>query len=256
MSYHKSLNPVEVMSILHEALTVKMKGFPTFYVGINFGTSWGKAKEDESELPVLLVEELNKDFKAGKYDNYDFGDHLKFFDDKREDYYNRRIDKELKTINKNRNIWDISFLNDAFTNYTVRSLVPDVVGKKKPLLVLPDGCEDPIMLLTAYLPKFIAQYVIDRDNRKHHLVYKNKAIQITKDMLNQTYETIEDLFNNKPLEQVFTPVAEFMVDTTPDLDDDLDLGDVLDDIEFDFDEAPLDADEYETDGIVNLTQVS
>ncbi|MFF2798083.1 DNA polymerase [Lysinibacillus xylanilyticus] len=249
MSYHKSLNPVEVMSILHEALTVKMPGFPTFFVGINFGASWGQAKQDESELPVLLVDELNKEFKAGKYDNYDFGDHLEFFDAKRADYYNRRVHKELVKINEDRNVWDISFLNDAFTNYTVRSLLPEVAGN--PVLTLPKGCEDPILLLTAFLPKFIAKYMLDKDNRKHHLYYKGKAIQITKDLLDAQFETIEDLFDSKPIAKSKT-VASFVIDTNSDFTEDL-MADIdLDEMGFDFDEQPIDQDEYETDGIENF----
>ena len=249
MSYHKSLNPVEVMSVLYNALTVKMKGFPVFFVGINFGNSWGEAKQDEAELPVLLVQELDKAYKEGKYDNYDFGNHLTFFKTEREAYYRRRMHKELKAVNKNRNVWDIDYLSDAFTNYTVRSLFPDMF--KEPLITLPKGCEDPVLLLTAYLPKFIADYVLDRDSRKHHLVYKGKALQITKDLLINQYATIDDLFNNKPksdqsiyVEQEETHSTQFDLEAEAD--------EMFADMGFDFDEAPLDADEYETDGIVDL----
>lgn len=247
-SYHKSLNPVEVMSILYEALTVKMKGFPTFYVGINFGNSWGEAKADASELPVLLVKELNEDLKAGKFDNYDFGDHSVFFKTKREDFYDRRILKELNDINEKRNVWDIEHLSDAFTNYTVRSLLPDVVPES--LITLPDDCEDPIQLLTAYVPKFIAKNMLAGDPRKHHLVYKGKHIQITPDLLEKKYASIEDLFNNKPIVAEGDEVVKFNGLEEDEIE--VEIDDALDDIGFDFDEAPLDSDEYETDGIVNF----
>lgn len=247
-SYHKSLNPVKVMSILYEALTVKMKGFPTFFVGINFGNSWGEAKADESELPVLLVKEMNEQFKAGKFgDDFDFGNHIKFFDTKREDYYNRRVYKELKEINEDKNVWDLAKLNDSFTNYTVRSLLPNVTNQ--PLLILPKDCEEPLPVLTAYLPKFIASYILERDDRTHYLTYKDKAIKITKSLLNHQYESIEDLFAGKPVAQP-EGVEEISND---DVELEIDLDDMFaDEHGFDFDEVALDEDEYETDGIVNL----
>jgi len=249
MSYHKSLNPVEVMSILYEALTVKMKGFPTFFVGINFGNSWGEAKKDEAELPVLLVKEMNEEFKSGKYRDDKFDDHLKFFQTKREDYYNRRMYKELKEINDNRNVWDIEHLSEVFTNYTVRSLLPEVGGQ--PLIDIEKDCEDSILLLTAYLPKFVASYILDRDSRKHHLTYKGKALQITKDLLIHRFSTIEDLFNNIAMRDETEDAVS--VNDVVDMDElDLELDDVFDEMGFDFDEEVVDADEYEEDGIVNF----
>lgn len=247
-SYHKSLNPVKVMSILYEALTVKMKGFPTFFVGINFGNSWGEAKADESELPVLLVKEMNDQFKAGEYgEDYDFGNHINFFDTKREDYYRRRVYKELKEINENKNVWDLAKLNDSFTNYTVRSLLPNVTNK--PLLLLPKDSEEPLPVLTAYLPKFIASYILDRDDRTHYLTYKGKALKITKALLDHQYETIEDLFAGNFVKQAedTTQVSNGEVELEIDMDDIF-----VDEDGFDFGEVSLDEDEYETDGIVNL----
>lgn len=245
-SYHKSLNPIEVMSVLYEALTVTIKGYPTFYVGINFGNSWGESKADESELPVLLVKELNEKFKAGEFDNYDFGNHLEFFDRTREDYYKRRTFKELNLINDNKNVWDIVSLNDKFTNYTVRSLLPEVTGA--PLIKIPKGSEDPILTLAAHLPKFIASYVITHDNRKHYITYDGKAVQVTPELLDKTYETLEDLFNDKPItrKEVEANPDDFM-----DFSEDIILEDSLDDIGFDFDES-VDVEDQDPDSIVNF----
>ena len=242
MSYHKSLNPVEVMSVLYKALTVKMKGFPTFFVGINFGNSWGEAKQDEAELPVLLVEELHQQFLAGKFDNYDFGNHLTFFKNKREDFYIRRVKKELLTINENKNVWDISKLNDVFTNYTVRALLPDVVGK--PLFKLDKGNDDADLMLASYLPRFIAQHILPEDNRKHYMIFDGKPLEITEDFLIHNYDSLEEMFKGTYSVDSSVQLEELSLDH----EDDLTMEDSLefdaenmfgDDIGFDFDEDPV-----------------
>ena len=253
LSYSKSLNPVEVMSVMYESLTVKMKGFPTFFVGINFGNSWGEAKEDASELPVLLVKEMNDSFKNGGYRNpEEFKDHLHFFQTKREDFYDRRIHKEIMEVNDQKNVWDIEKINDKFTNYTVRSLLPDVNGK--PLVKIDKKCEDPILLLISYLPKFIARYTLDHDKRKHHLVYRDKAVEITKDMLNQQFYTIADIFNGKPIPEEIDEdlvIHDLVGDMESALSEEFELDD--DDL-FDLDDSEsLDDEEFPTDGITDMS---
>lgn len=246
-SYDKNLNPVKLVKVLNESLTIRIPGFPVLYVGINFGNSWGESKEDASEIPVNLVKELIRDYDAGKYpDDYDFGNHADFFAAKRQDYYVRRIWKELHTVNKGRNIWDLEFLSNNLQNYTVRSYISEAAGG----ILIPSlkESEDPVENLGTYLPVYIAKYAARFVNSDQYLVLGKKHIKITEDILNFKYASLDDLFAGKPLtddetnsEQVF----DFGSDNELSFDDDdLDL--------YDFDDSvDINEDEYPTDGITD-----
>jgi hypothetical protein len=256
-SYHKSLNPVEVMIIVHEALTVQIKGFPTFFVGINFGHNWGEAKDDNSELPVLLVKELQEDFKAGKYQEPLEIDHIEFFKEKKRDYIIRRVTKELKAVNENKNVWHLEKLSDMFTNYTVRAMLPDAVSEKFPVpkkydpgsIALPKDCEDPILILSATLFKFIAKHIQPGDSRTHHVVYKKQAYKIQPEMATEKYANLEDLLNNRPIASNDIPVI------TQSEPEDIDVEVDFSDEGFGgFDFNPQDSDkEYDEDGIMDYS---
>lgn len=252
-SYHKTLNPVEFMATVHEALTVKMKGFPTFFVGIGFANNWGEAQSDDAELPVLLVEELSKKLAAGEFEGYDFGDHLEFFKEQKDAYQKRRVYQELMSVNGNKNVWDLERLNEDFENYTVRAMLPGVISK--PTIELARGEDDPILRLASTLPNFIASYVLKKDNRKHYLVSKGKVLLITEDLINQQFKTLEDLFNNNPIrtetEEASLESGDGVLEIDVDLDE-LDFEGDISDMDFDFGDIPLDEDEYEQDGITNL----
>lgn len=256
-SYHKSLNPVEVMIIVHESLTVQIKGFPTFFVGINFGHSWGEAKDDNSELPVLLVKELQDAYKAGEYQAPPEEDHIEFFKKKKRDYLIRRVAKELKTINENKNVWHLEKLSDMFTNYTVRAMLPDAVSEKFPVpkkydpgsVALPKDCEDPILILSATLLKFIAKFIQPEDGRTHHVVYNKKAYQIHPEMATEKYASLEDLLNNRPITTADAPVV---VQPEPeDIEVEVDFGDE-DFGGFDFNPQESDK-EYDEDGVMDYS---
>lgn len=249
-SYHKTLPPMEVMEVMQKAWTVDVKGFPRFFIGMNFGHSWGQAKEDSSELPVLLVEELLSEYNAGKHRESMEEDHIKFFAERRKDYMERRVKRELLEINKGRNVWDINYLNDAFTNYNVRSTMNSIVpGGTK----LPKKCDDPILILCNSLPMFVARYLLDPENPQY-VIYKRKKYLITEKMREGGYETIEDYLsgNNNSLkkeeEKEHSNQMSLMddFDFEPSLEDDL-YG------SFDFDPEEQGGKQLDDDGQISLS---
>lgn len=244
-SYHKSLNPVEIVEMIHRVMTRTVKGFPPFFVGINIGNNWGEAKADASELPVRLVNQLCARLKRGDFKDYDFGNHVEFFEKERNQFFETRILRELKALNGESNVWNINKLNDLYTNYTVRALMGDFIGK--PLYRVKD-IDDPIEMLASVLPKFISKYIVPNDKRTHHILVGEKHTPITSKMWENTYESLEDLLHNKPIAEEEVQEEQSTEELLPELDFDLD-----EDFEsFDFN-PDIPDEEFPTDGIEDVS---
>lgn len=248
-SYHKSLNPVEVVEMLHKSMTVSVEGFPTFFVGINIGNNWGEAKADESELPVRLVNQLCKRLARGDFKDYDFGDHTEFFRRERENYFKNRIIVELKNMNDNSNVWNIVKLNEKFQNYTVRAMLSDFIGK--PLFKVKDK-DDPVESLASTLPKFVSKYMLSSDSRKHHIVIDTKHTVITPTMHENTYESLDALLDAVPENTKIqvTNNEDDLSDLLFDLDEDSDIEDEF--ASFDFNMAESE-ESFPIDGIEDIS---
>lgn len=66
--YHKkSIHPCQVLYELRETMQIKMKGFPTLFIGPCVVRNWGEAKEDRFEIPIGLLDRWCEEVEQGMY---------------------------------------------------------------------------------------------------------------------------------------------------------------------------------------------
>lgn len=66
--YHKkSIHPCQVLYELKQTMQMKMKGFPTLFIGPCVVRNWGEAKEDKFEIPIELLQKWCDEVEAGMY---------------------------------------------------------------------------------------------------------------------------------------------------------------------------------------------
>ena len=127
-SVHKSVNPIFIMKLVKEACMITMKGHTNYFVGINMGDTWGEAKDDDREAPVLMVNRLIKRWDAGEFREQTWFDHpWEFIRPLREQYVQDRIYECIKQIQPDVDTTplNVPMLFDKFDNYTVRAYVYD-----------------------------------------------------------------------------------------------------------------------------------
>lgn len=61
----KKISPWKIIKLLRENMEIKIKGFPTLFIGSNVGNTWAAGKRDDLEIPIALTEEM---FKKGEHE--------------------------------------------------------------------------------------------------------------------------------------------------------------------------------------------
>jgi DNA polymerase I-like protein with 3'-5' exonuclease and polymerase domains len=121
-SIHKSIDPRLIAKIVQESCVVRVKGHTKYYVGLNFGHSWGDCKKDINEIPALLLERMHKEFST--YELNSWTDNPKeIIMPMIEKYKRTRVLEVMDEIQPNfrEGCLDIKNIAENFTNYMVRS---------------------------------------------------------------------------------------------------------------------------------------
>ena len=160
LSYHKTINPFELLMVLREAFVVQYRKFPPLFIGVNIARTWGDTKEDEFEIPSLLLEAYAKEYKNGKRtEDYSNIDHVEFFLKDILRYKRERVILELeaKSFDKTK-VLEMEQFSSIFTSYYVRTLL--LTDLKGSLFKIGDY-SDPVEVLASTLLHFLSKYVLD-----------------------------------------------------------------------------------------------
>lgn len=99
--YHKSISPFEILEVVKGICEVHYNDPDKvpLYIGAGFGNSWGEAKSDKAELPVLLQDILVNEWKTGTYDkSVDVTNAQDYFFHRKVEYIRERLQKELHFV--------------------------------------------------------------------------------------------------------------------------------------------------------------
>ena len=216
-SYHKDIDPVELVTILADAFIVKYKHkdvyMPPFYIGINITDTWGDAKIDKYEIPIHLLNQYKTEFNDKtlrdnspiNYDSLGRDNHVQWFLENNDAYVLRRIEHELRTLNPNVATWDISKISDKFSNYHVRMLLLEL----KDLLFPIKDFNDPIEVLCSTMVPFILKHILKGDDSAI-IFYRNKRIKMSHKIRDIKFSSEQDYLNLNPIKKEdATVVADY-----------------------------------------------
>jgi len=246
MSVHKSVNMMELVAMLRESFVVRYPGtfrneegelvpFPVLFLGVNITNNWGDTKDDAFDIPDLLLQRYQRQFKAGEWDHFEVDNLPEYFLRKNHEYYSERILQEIiTTINKgNDQHFDSEEISGQLTSYYVRGILGD---KGNSLFKIKDY-EDPVETMTANLVPFLAKE-LDHD---FTYTFRDKTLKITKDFTSLKFKTQEDFVNMIPIMEE-TEADEIRLET-PQVED---LFDEVDDDYIDFDIDYDNGEEYKS----------
>lgn len=148
--YHKSVDPYQLFSLVHEAFYSEMdyinkpkELMAPLYIGVGFGTTWGNSKSDEAELPVRLQEEILAEYKSGTHKKLGMkDDYGKHFSDRIKSFAVRRSAELLEDMIENR-VFQRHIMNDRLQRFyfvskkmgeqfgTIKTRENPVTGKKE-----------------------------------------------------------------------------------------------------------------------------
>lgn len=197
LSYHVNCDPAEVALIVRDAFLVKYKDFPKFFIGINFGDSWGEGKEDKRELPTFLVEQIKEKYTKGEKFNYPDKDYSTFFLNLVNQYKVDRIKEVIFEHNNGiRNLWLIEKLSKQFQNYCVRGYLAE---HNSGIFKIKDY-NDAVEVLLSNLAFFLSKEVL-MENEEATLICRNKKILINHNSFKIFYNSEADFINGIPSEK-------------------------------------------------------
>jgi len=196
MSYHKSINGVELISVLRDTFIINFRKFPPLFIGVNITHNWGESKDDEYEIPIHLLNKLRNDYvKKGLYRDWNPEDHVQWFLDLNDKYSMDRLKEVIIKANGGRkDYWVVERLSANFDNYTVRSIL---MGLKKFSFPIKDWADPIEILLSALLP-YISEYLLE-DGEKALVVCRNRKIVVTKETCSLRFANEVDCLDHKPL---------------------------------------------------------
>ena len=176
MSYHKSINPYELLTVLRESFVVRYRKFPPLYLGVNIARSWGDTKSDKYEIPHKLLATYAKNFRKGEYrEDYSSVNHVDMFLDNIVQYKKERIKEELKNTGfVKTHILNMEDFSKKFDSYYVRALLMEF----KPFMFKITDVTDPVEVLAATLFPFISREVLD-EGEVLKIRMRGKSIGIT-----------------------------------------------------------------------------
>jgi len=207
-SYHKDIDPIELVTVLADAFIVKYKHkdvfMPPFYIGVNITNTWGDAKDDKYEIPIHLLNQYKAEFKDKptqeaspiNYADLNRENHVDWFLQNNESYTLRRIEHELRMLNPTSTVWDIAGISDKFSNYHVRMLL---LGLKDLLFPIKDF-NDPIEVLCSTMVPFILKYLL-KDEDTAIIFYRGKRIKMSHKIWDMKFGSEQDYLDLNPIKK-------------------------------------------------------
>ena len=214
MHFDEDTDVIQLIEIIYNNCILKYKDHIPYFVGIGVGTNWHEAKNDGSELPILMVERMIKAYHEDGFRIPSDGNQHKYLLELKRHYMSDRIYeciRDIMSTSENPSHLDIDKIDKEFTNYTVRS----------------------------YLEVFLTKEVINRYGGKHKVPLKESircwlgarsAYGDVKTFTDMTFEPKTDIF--------YEPVIDIDIDSVNfvDLSDDIAVEDLALDINLQDDE--------------------
>lgn len=179
LQVHKSVHPYRMYKYIMDTNLTKLKGHPTYFMGIAVVNNWGQGKSDKFEAPIAYVQEcISKyDAKPEKYDNV-IGN-LKDIDYGAEalvgitHWFAGRVCRELKTVLGDSTVIDPAYLESKMLNYYVK---PRLAYYATPCRK-PEYLEDPqISSGASKMIKYIDSYLLETGEYKNYQLLFNGQI--------------------------------------------------------------------------------
>lgn len=128
LQVHKSIHPYRMYKYIMETNLTKLKGHPTYFMGIAVANNWGQGKSDKYEAPIDYVNECIQEYETHQeyYDN--IGDHINFNSTDYceeamtgiKDWFAKRVCRELTKVLEGSNVVDPTYLEEHMINYYVK----------------------------------------------------------------------------------------------------------------------------------------
>lgn len=179
---HKSIHPYRMYKYIMETNLTKLKGHPTYFMGIAVTDNWGEGKTDSFEAPIDYVNDCIKEYEANRdyYDHIDQHTDLNTLDYKAmclegiTNWFAHRVCRELAQTQKGSTIIDPTYINQNLLNYYVKSRLPfySKPCRKKEYLVDPsiDSESNNYMRLFDYYLMVTGEY------KKYQIVFNGQTI--------------------------------------------------------------------------------
>ena len=193
LSYHKNINPMELLNCLYKSFVVLYDSFPPLYIGVNIAKSWGDTKRDKFEIPSLLLKRFSDSYENNDEYEIDFKeiDHVQFFLDNIVEYKYERIRNEIYkkgfTVDK---VLHMEEFSARFTSYYVRSLL---LQTNEFLFKIIDE-NDPVETLASTLLFHISKYILKSDESVK-LVLRGKSVNLSSESHMIFYDSETDFLN-------------------------------------------------------------
>lgn len=128
-SVHKSVDPDLITKICAEACMVRLPKHTSYFIGLNYGSTWYECKQDESELPPLyMLDVKNRIDSTSNYEYREWVDNPKTI--YAPEMFKFKLGRILSVFNEyyesNSHVFDYNNFISHFDNYTVRSYVYDI----------------------------------------------------------------------------------------------------------------------------------
>lgn len=129
LQVHKSIHPYRMYKYIMETNLTKLKGHPTYFMGIAVTNNWGEGKTDSYEAPIDYVNDCIKEYDANKeyYDSIAEHEDLRTLDykglclDGITKWFAKRACRELKQTLAGETVIDPVFIHKNLINYYVKS---------------------------------------------------------------------------------------------------------------------------------------
>ncbi|MDD2620951.1 MAG: DNA polymerase, partial [Syntrophomonadaceae bacterium] len=128
---HKSVHPYKLYKMIYEECVIKLKGHPTYFVGMNIVNNWYQGKDDLYEAPILFAQEKIKEYESGKYDDITWLDNpVDYVLKDIKEYMLNRFKKEIFSLQDNLtadNV-DMELIMSKFKNYFLKPRIKMFIG--------------------------------------------------------------------------------------------------------------------------------
>lgn len=129
---HKSIHPYRMYKYIMDTNLTKLKGHPTYFMGIAVTNNWGEGKTDSYEAPIDYVNNCIAEYDQNRqyYDNIADHEDLHSLDYKElclegiTDWFAGRACRELKKTLAGETVIDPVFISKNLINYYVKSRLP------------------------------------------------------------------------------------------------------------------------------------
>lgn len=194
LQVHKSVHPYRMYKYIMDTNLTKLKGHPTYFMGIAVVNNWGQGKSDKFEAPIAYVQECIAKYDADpeKYNHID-GD-LKGIDYGVEalegitHWFAGRVCRELKSVLDDKTVIDPAYLDKKLLNYYVKPRLAYYASPCRKTEYL----EDPQLSASANkLMKYIDSYLLETGEYKNYQLLFNGQVIPYEEVLQFSSQTEE-----------------------------------------------------------------